>query len=217
MSISWGQLVNDAGSAAAFNAVPVGQYDLQVESASFKMTASGKKMYSVKYRIMGGPHNNRVIFDNIVLTTDNSTALGFFFRKMAALGLDMEYFKSNPTDEAITAAMTGRTVRVDMGIRQYQGEDQNEIKNYLKPPAGGAAPGPGGVAAPPPPPMAAAPAPAAPPPPPVYAAPAQPVYAAPPVAAQQPVAAPWDASVAPVAAPVAPQAAAAPAVPPPPF
>lgn len=190
MTISWSQLVNEAGTADQFEAVPAGPYLLKVESATAKTASTGKKMFAIKYRIQGGPHNNRVIFNNIVLTTDNANALGYFFRNMAAHGLDRSYFASDPSDDQIVNALRDREVRADLGIRQYNGENQNEIKNYYAAASQGGAPQPGAAAQPP----APAPQPPAPAPqPPVQAPAPQPQYAAPapaPAPAPQPMAAP---------------------------
>lgn len=134
MSINWDDLVKDAGTAASsFEPLPESDYDLEVMEAKPKTTKDQtKKMYEVKSKVIGGEHNGRFIWDNIVLTTDNPNALGFFFRKMAAMGLDANYFAGQkPSDEQICATLRGRQFRARIGQRQWQGNVKNEIKQYF--------------------------------------------------------------------------------------
>lgn len=191
MSISWDDLVRDAGDAAAsFEPIPESDYDLEVIDAKPKMTKdNSKKMYEVKSKVVGGAHSGRFIWDNITLTTDNPNALGFFFRKMAAMGLDANYFASQkPSDEQICATLKGRRFRAKIAQRTWNGNVKNEIKQYFSATASALPPSvaPQPAAAPAPAPVAApAPAPA-PAPQPAYE---QPAPTPAPAPAPQPVAA----------------------------
>lgn len=215
MSISWGDLAKQAGDVS-FDAIPDGNYDFLVEKAEAKTTSTNKTMFKLTLRIEGGAYHNRKFWDQLVVTADNPNAMAMFFRKMHALGLSKDFFMANPSNAQIEQALTGRRGRAQLGQRTWQGNKQNEVKQYYVDPTGAAAPAAGASAPPPPP--AAAPAPP-------VAAPAPPVAApAPPVAAPAPVApAPAPAPVyvpapAPAPAPVAPPAPAptfeAPAAPP---
>jgi hypothetical protein len=235
---SWEDLLNDAGDAGGtFEVMPEGDYDFVVKEAEAKTASTGKSMWVAKCEIVGGPHNGRLVWHNFVLSTDNPTALGIFFRQMNSIGLNAEYFRQNPADHHVADAMVGRRFRGVLGIKKYQGQDRNEIKQFF--PASGAGVGaPPAVTAPPAPPIAPAPpapapiasdahaavppaaAPAPPPPPPAPPAPApieQPPT--PPVAVETPAeqvtpAAPPPAPAPP--APPAPPAATEDAPPPPP-
>lgn len=208
---SWKDLVKDAGDVTTFSALPDGPYNFKVLEAKVQKTSSDKTMFVVKAEVQDGPHAKRLVWDNITVTEDNPKAMGFFFGKMAALGLTPENFFSRLSEDAdesdrqIAAALPGRYFRGLVGHREWKGVTKNDISRYL--PAGAAsAPMPTAApayAAPAPqaaPPMAPAPQ-AAPP----MAAPAPvaaPVYAAPPAPVAPPVAAPAPVAVAP--APVAP-------------
>lgn len=169
-SLSWSDLVRDAGEAGAFEPVPDGDYDLLVTEAIFKPSKQGKKMWNTKNRIEGGPHNGRVVWDNLVVTADNPNALMFFFRKMAALGLSRDFFQSNPSDMQVAESLKGKRFRATLATRTYNGNRTNNIQVYHPqqlPLGGNPATLPPSVvaAAPPPHPAAAAPPrPAAPPP-----------------------------------------------------
>jgi hypothetical protein len=178
-NLNWGEIVKDAGDSAGFDPLPVGDYDLLVVEATTKLTQKDSKtMFSIKTQVQNGPFKGRLIWDNLVVSPENSTALGFFFNKMAALGLTREFFTQNsPTNEQIERAITGRQFRAAVKQRTYNGATSNNIDRYyvaqsgapVAPPAGSATPPP------PPPPPAAAPVAAAVVEAPVAAAPAAPV------------------------------------------
>lgn len=205
-STNWAELVKDAGaSGGTFTALPASDYDLKVLSATATTTSTGKTMFKVKAEVQTGTYAKRLVFDNLVVSPDSAPAMGFFFRKMNALGLDENFFRSGPTDDQIAAAMEGRPFKGKVKIEKYQGQDKNAIDSYA--PASttagyGQAPSPSATAS-----VAQAPAPAPAP----QAAPVAPVAAPAPVA--PPAADPW--ATAPQAAPpAAPTGPAAPPAPP---
>jgi hypothetical protein len=213
-NLSWDDLVKDAGDVGSFEPLPESDYDLEIKDAKFKPTKTGKKMYEITCKVVGGAHNGRQVWDNLVVSPDSPNALAFFFRKMAALGLTVDYFKTNPSDEAIVAALRGRRFRGHVGFRTYNGEKRNELQKYY-PATGGGVPEMPGAGAPPAP-AAAPPAPAAPP---VAAAPPAPAPAPAPAAAPAPAVDPWTGqapAAAPAAAPAPPAPAPEAAAPPPP-
>lgn len=222
-TIDFGQLMKEAGEG--FKPIPNGPYTAEVAKCEAVTASTGKPMLKVQWRILGGPHEGRIVFDNIVLTAGNPNALAFFFRDMATLGLDSTYFAQNPPFDQVAAALMGRTATIEVGTKQYKGQDRNEVNGY-KPSAGGqigipvaAAPGfgPGQVpqAAPVVEQQVIAPAQVAPvqsivPPAPVAPAPVAPAPVAPAPAAIIPPPAAVAPPQAPVAAPVPPPVAAPP-------
>lgn len=181
-TIDWANLQQQA--AAASMALPAGDYNLTVVQCTATQSKGGKPMFKTKFQVEDGPSQGRSVTNNFNLTTDNPVALRIFFRQMNALGLDSNFFAQNPTVEQIAAMMVGRRARVTLGVRKWQGEDQNEISAIA--PALGA--GPSGIA-----PMAAA------------AAPGVPQVPVAPVVAPVPqVQVPVPQAVAPVPQPVAP-------------
>lgn len=163
-TLNWSDLIKDAGETNNnYEPLPDGDYELVVVEGVAKVTQSGKTMFSVKTQVEAGPHAKRLVWDNLVVSPDNPTALGIFFRKMSAMGLGKEFFDSNPTNAQIEQALAGRKFRGQIGSRTYNGQKRNEIKNYY--PVQTAAT-PQTAAAP-----AASPSPAAAPPPPAAPAP----------------------------------------------
>jgi hypothetical protein len=153
-TLNWGELIKEAGDVGSYEPLPDGDYDLAVLEATAKTTQSGKTMFAIKAQVETGAHAKRLVWDNLVITTDNPSALGIFFRKMNALGMKKEYFDTNPTNAQIEQALVGRQFRGQIGSRTWNGNKKNEIKNYY----------PSGAVAAPAPVSAAAPAPARPPP-----------------------------------------------------
>ena len=206
--ITWDELLDQAGDEVTdtFEPLPESNYDLEVVEATYKPSTTGKDMWKIQAKVLGGTYNNRRIFDQLVLSRENQVAVRIFFQSMAVLGLNRDYFRSNPSNEQIAVALKGRRFVGKVTQKTYQGDLQNELKRYVKPLPVEAVPGaptaaPAAPAAP-----VAAPAPPAPAPAPAPAAPPAAAAAAPP--------APAPAPVAPV--PAAPPAAEGPAVPPPP-
>jgi len=154
-TLNWGDLISEAGDVASYDPLPDGDYDLAVVEAQAKVTQTGKTMFSVKAQVQTGAHAKRLVWDNLVVSTDNPNALGIFFRKMNALGLGRDFFSTNPTNAQIEQALRGRQFRGQVGSRTWQGQKKNEIKAYYSTVASASAPAPAPAAAP-----APAPAPA---------------------------------------------------------
>lgn len=216
---SWEDLLNDAGGAGdSFEPLPAGDYDFVIDSCDATQTQNQKTMYKARCKVEeGSPHAGRLVFHNFVVSPENPNALAIFFRQMNVLGLDRQFFSSNPGDHNVAEALKGKRFRGQVNIRTWNGQEQNEIKQFYTATGPGASslPTPSGIPSAPAP--AAAPTPSAPP-----AAPAPapaPQYAAP--AAPAPVAQPDQGAPAPapvqqaetpaVQTPSAPPAAPAPA------
>lgn len=205
---SWKQLMDQA--QAGFEALPPGPYDAEIIKAEYKTASTGKPMWVVQFKVLAGPYANKVVFNQFVLSEDNPNALGMFFRHMAVLGLDGEFFGMLPEGQAgydaIAGALVGKKAKITLSQREYpkgSGTMRNQVDDVQASQLGANEPvrqiAQAGV-----PTAAPTPAPAPAPAPAPQAAPAQA-----PAPAPQPAAAPAPAQ--PQAAPVAPQAAPAPA------
>lgn len=188
---SWSDLLDNAEGGPT--PVPAGKYEVIIDRATAKKTTKQKSMFSVMFKVRGGPHDGHPIWSNMTVSPESPVALGIFFRQMDTLGLTAEYFAQNPTDEQVAAALVGRCANITVELGDWNNTPKNEVKGISRS-AGAAA--------------TAIPAPA-PAPIPAPAAPA-PVASA-PVAA--PVAPPQPEPVAAAPEPVAPPVPPAPAVP----
>jgi hypothetical protein len=127
-----------AAQDAGFSNCPPGTYDVQVVKAEAKTTASGKDMLVVTYQIVGGPHGGRKVPNNFVISPENANALGFFFRHMAAMGLDTQFFAANPSPQQVASALVGRNCRIEVGTRTWNGEEREDVKKVMAPTTGAA-------------------------------------------------------------------------------
>lgn len=202
VSIDFSKALADA-KTVSFEPLDNGDYDIEVTACDAVTSGNGKPMLKAKMKVISGPHMNRPIINNFVLSLDNAVAVSIFFRQMKCFGLTDQFFAAlGPSGslDPVAAALVGRRARLTLGQREWAGEMRNEVKG-VKPYTGApgapgvGGPNPGPVMAPPPsaPSPAPAPAPVAPPAPAPAPAPAAPVQ--PPAATPQP-------------APVAPPAAA---------
>lgn len=197
MTVNFGELLQQ--SAGAFAPVPQGQYDVVISSAEATKSSTGKTMFKVKYKIVGGPNNDRQVFNNVTLSPENPNALNYFFRDMKNMGLTQEFFAASPSPDSVASALLGKRCRIQVNHREYNGEMRDNVEKILPSVGGPATPAaPSVPSAPPAAPAAAAPVPtvpavpqaAAPAPPPAIPAPANP--------------APSEEAPAPAAAPPAP-------------
>lgn len=189
-TIDFNRAINDA-KGASFEALPIGDYDVEVAKTEATTSSNGKPMVKVTFKVIAGPYEKRSILNQFVLSVENPMAMAIFFRHMKAFGLTEDWFAGLgqvASLEPVATALLGRRARLSVGHRDWQGETRNEVKG-VKPftgappaslppgPNAGFAPGgptpPGqplagpGAPLPPPPPVAGPTPPTAPPPPPV--------------------------------------------------
>lgn len=120
-----------AAEDAGFSNCPPGTYDVRVVEGVAKTTSAGKDMLVVKFEIIGGPHGGRKVPNNFVISPENANALAFFFRHMRALGLDSAYFSQNPSPQKVAADLVGRTCRIEVGTRVWNGEEREDVKKIM--------------------------------------------------------------------------------------
>jgi hypothetical protein len=135
MQVRWDEL-RKLSEESGFSAVPNGEYTVFIDSCTPAESSSGKQMFKVRFKIEDGPHAGSPIFTNWVLSTENGVALGFFFRKMAAIGLDHAYFDKDPSIEQVAKDMENRRCIAEVTTREWNGQERNDV-NTLKPPTDG--------------------------------------------------------------------------------
>lgn len=153
-TIDFAKALADA-KGATFEALPVGDYDVEVAKAEAVTSSNGKPMIKTTMKVVAGPYERRPIINNFVLSLENPQATAIFFRHMKCFGLTEEFFTSlgaRGSLEPVATALTGRRARLSLGHREWNGETRNEVKAVkpytgAPPVAGPAAPG-GGLATP---------------------------------------------------------------------
>lgn len=133
-SIDFSKALADAKSAS-FEAMPKGDYNIEVASAEAVTASTGRPMIKCKMKVTDGPFQNRPVMTQFVLVVDNPNALSMFFRNMKNFGIDESFFAqmgSSGSLEPVAAALVGRRAQVTLGIRPWNGEDRNEVTNIKK-------------------------------------------------------------------------------------
>lgn len=125
-----------AADEGGFSAVPVGTYDMYVETCTPAQSSSGKDMLKLTFKVENGPHEGSKVFTNMVISPESPAALSFLVRKLAALGLDREYLSRNPSLEQVAAELENRRCIAEVTQREWNGQQRNDI-NTLRPPADG--------------------------------------------------------------------------------
>lgn len=147
----------EAPNAGNFEPLPPGKYQVKVEAAEHKTTTTNKDMFVLTLVVTQGQHEGRKLWQNIVISPENATALSIAFRHFAALGADANFFATEPDHATICARVLDKTATATVKLRKDD-PSRNDVGD-LSPAAGGdpLAPTPPAAAAAP-----TAPAPAAP-------------------------------------------------------
>jgi Protein of unknown function (DUF669) len=144
MPVSWQNLLEEAAAGGgSYEPLPNGEYVVNIVEASHTTTQAGKLMFKTKMKVEGGPHDGRFVWNQFVVSPENANALSIFFSQMKTLGLDTEFFATQPSEDAIVSALQGKRCIVVLDQREWQGQMRNNVKS-LKP-ATGVAPAPTGV------------------------------------------------------------------------
>ena len=143
--IDWSALQKEAASAGV---LPDGSYDVIITEATSSPSSTGKPMIKVKFRVTAGPHKDKPIWNQFVVSPESPIALRIFFSHMAALGLDSSFFASQPSMDVVAKNLVNRAATIELGTRQWQGQDRNEVKSISTSAAGGPV-APGVVTGPP--------------------------------------------------------------------
>lgn len=127
--MNWGQLYDSAGSAD--DALPPGDYEVEVTKAEAKTSKNGKPMYAVTCKVVSGPHAKRGVWHNIVVSPENPNAMRMFFLNMKAFGIGEDFFKRapSPSHDQVAAALVGRRCKMTLAVQTtgaYAG--RNEVK-----------------------------------------------------------------------------------------
>lgn len=106
-----------------FPIAPAGIYPFEVLEATEKTAKTGNAMIGLKLRIFG--EEQYTVFDNLVFTQSAAWKITEFMR---AVGYEVP----TGTDAALEAYQClGKTGEAQIGVRSYEGRDQNTVASYL--------------------------------------------------------------------------------------
>lgn len=133
-TIDWASLHKDATTTLE------GDFPVVIVEAEAKKTASGDKdMIKYKAKIESGPYVGRPVWGNFTVSPESPGAMRILFAHWAVLGIDGTFFQANPqaTVHQIAQAMIGRKATVTLGVRQWNGQDREEVQAWKAPQFGG--------------------------------------------------------------------------------
>jgi hypothetical protein len=188
--INWADLAQQANSE--YVPIPVSSYNAIVESAEATQSSTGKLMFVLRMKVVGGAYEGRTFRHNVVLSTNTPQSIDRFFKNMEALGLPRHFFQQQPqpSNEMVAQKLVNAMVNVDISHRPYNGRLTEDVSDMRAAqgsggmgmiPTGVPDTAPGGIPVPQVPQVSPAPVPQAPMPP------APPVMAPAPVAPPVPV------------------------------
>lgn len=117
------------------NIVPKGTYKAVIREVSFKTSASGETRNDlvVRLSITEGTYDKKNLMDTIY-----EKAFSFRLKPLLVacnVDLNREFTTTKELYEYGIKNIQGKTVMIEVGVRTYNGQEYNEIKNYMKLPA----------------------------------------------------------------------------------
>lgn len=146
-TVSWNSLKKTAEDAT--RPLPADWYDITVTKAEAVKASTGADMIRCTFRVNSGPAESRTLFTNFVFSPDSAFAMSIFFRNMAAFGIGDDFFNQMTSSgmsveagmQLIAQTLLNQQARVEVGTRNWQGQDRNECARFA--PAGSGVAGPG--------------------------------------------------------------------------
>lgn len=113
-----------------FDVLPKGTYNVVVDEAEAKLSSKQNKMISLTLLIEDGDFEGRKLFTHVVFSPNS---MGGAKRTINRLGVtELLQGPFVPNQEAADLFI-GKRARAIVDIRQYEGEDRNNVKNLLAP------------------------------------------------------------------------------------
>lgn len=142
VSTKWGALKQQAEDAT--KPLPDDWYDVEVTKAEATKASTGSDMIRATFKVVNGTREGRLLWTNFVLSTESPFAMGLFFKNLGAFGLDGAFFHGLETADAgiendmrtIAATLIGRRAKVQVGTKNWKGQDRNEVQDYAAPEGG---------------------------------------------------------------------------------
>lgn len=115
--------------AQTFEAIPKGTYDVAIESAEYKLSASsGKPMWNLQLTITEGEFAGRKIF---TILSFSEKALPGTKAAIARINPELISTDFNPKAIAESGDLVGLTARVKTKIEMYNDQEQTRVAQWL--------------------------------------------------------------------------------------
>lgn len=123
-----------------------GDFPVIIVKADAAKSSNDKDMIKFQAKIESGPYAGRPLWGQFTISPESPVAMRIFFTHMAVLGIDAKFWEANPNApmQQVADALLNRRAIATLGVRQWQGQDREEIQQW-KPPLGGNAPAVGAL------------------------------------------------------------------------
>lgn len=121
----------DLTNAELPEALPAATYECSIEEMEYvaESSASGEPYAKFTFVVDEGEYEGRKVFWNRSLQPKN---LGYFKKALINCGADPEDIAGEFDFDEIAEDIKDNSVRVVVGVRDYEGEQTNEVKRVLK-------------------------------------------------------------------------------------
>ena len=117
---------DDFPASDDYSALPAGTYTAAIIASESKQTKSGTGSYlELTLEVVDGQYKGRKIWDRLNLQNPNQTAMDIALRTLASICQAVGVTK--PRD---SAELHNKPMQVTLAIRNYNGNDSNEVKKY---------------------------------------------------------------------------------------
>lgn len=109
-----------------------------VEANATKTNDGTKDMIKWKAKVETGPYAGRPLWGNFTISPESPSAMRILFSHLAVLGLDEKFWNAHPEAPVslIAQSIIGRKAVAEVGVRQWNGTDREEVKAW-RPALGG--------------------------------------------------------------------------------
>lgn len=126
---NWADLLDSADDSTDFTPLPEGEYNLAITETEVVQSQTGKTGFKTVSEVLDGEYQGRKVFNTMYISPESPKAVGIFFRHMNALGLDGEYFRSEPADEQISDDLLGQTYVGTLKHTQSNGKTYANVQD----------------------------------------------------------------------------------------
>jgi hypothetical protein len=131
--------LNDVEEDKGFEIIPKGTYPAVVDELDFGESSNGNPMITVKYKLVEGEFEGRVLFDYWVLQGKGADfGLGKLKKFLTRITPEVDLAAFNPQTFSDEGTAIGREVNVVVKITtqkkgEYKGEKRNNVSDILAP------------------------------------------------------------------------------------
>ena len=119
--------LHDTPDTMGFDPIPAGDYVAQIIESDIGTSKKGYMMLNLTWVIMDGPYAERLVFDRVMLSGSDAS-IAFGKNKIKTIASATGHHNPNRVNDS--EELHGRPCSIIVTIREWDGENRNEVKNY---------------------------------------------------------------------------------------